>query len=100
MNQRTPFTNIDDARKEFETIFKQKSANEWATALTDFEKQKKKYSLVKVHYSNIKHKDYLAPFDYENCVKTSLSSQRVFDLIEEISNLTIFQRAVTQFKID
>lgn len=70
MNQRTPFTKIEDAKQEFETIFKQKSANEWATALDSFEKKDKKYSLVKVHYTTVKHQDYLAPFDFENCVKT------------------------------
>lgn len=32
MNQRTPFNDVDEAKKEFNTIFKQKSGNEWATA--------------------------------------------------------------------
>jgi predicted DNA-binding WGR domain protein len=55
MNQRSPFPDVADAKKEFATIFKQKSSNEWETALTNFVKQAKKYNLVHVHYSNIKH---------------------------------------------
>jgi predicted DNA-binding WGR domain protein len=34
VNQRTPFTEVEEAKKEFETIFKQKSGNEWANAET------------------------------------------------------------------
>jgi predicted DNA-binding WGR domain protein len=55
MNQRSPFPDVEDAKKEFATIFKLKSSNEWDTALTNFVKQPKKYNLVHVHYSNIKH---------------------------------------------
>lgn len=33
MNQRTPFNTVDDAKKEFATIFKQKSGNEWESHL-------------------------------------------------------------------
>jgi hypothetical protein len=32
MHQRTPFSSVDDAKKEFHSIFKQKSANDWETA--------------------------------------------------------------------
>lgn len=38
INQRTPFNTAEDAKKEFATIFKQKSGNDWETALTNFEK--------------------------------------------------------------
>jgi predicted DNA-binding WGR domain protein len=38
INQRTPFNTAEDAKKEFCTIFKQKSANDWETALTNFER--------------------------------------------------------------
>lgn len=61
---------MEEAKKEFHTIFKQKSSNEWEHALTAFEKHKKKYVLVHVNHSNVKHSDYLAPFDYENCPPT------------------------------
>ena len=49
-------------------MFKQKTSNEWSAALNnEFVKTKKKYNLVEVHYSNVEHKDYLAPFDFDNC---------------------------------
>lgn len=72
MHQRTPFTDLEEAKKEFCTIFKQKSNNDWETAHTNFEKHKKKYVLVHVNYQNVKHNDYLAPFDYENCPATQM----------------------------
>jgi len=70
MHQRTPFDKVEDAKKDFETIFRKKSGNEWATAETVFIRQRKLYSLVKISYSNVQYQDYLAPFDKENCVKT------------------------------
>jgi predicted DNA-binding WGR domain protein len=94
MHQRTPFPDLEEAKKEFHTIFKQKSSNEWETALTNFEKHKKKYVLVKVNYKNIKHDDYLAPFDYENCAPTQME-KRLRQLFEEISNVTMYRRALT-----
>ena len=90
MNQRTPFTDLEEAKKEFSTIFKQKSGNEWETAEENFVSQKKKYTLVKVHYTNVKHQDYLAPFDFENCAKTESIDSVIEDLIEEISNVTMY----------
>lgn len=72
MHQRTPFDKVEDAKKDFETIFRKKSGNEWATAETVFIRQRKLYSLVKISYSNVQYRDYLAPFDKENCVKTQL----------------------------
>jgi len=90
VNQRTPFNDVEEAKKEFSTIFKQKSGNEWETAETEFVKAKKKYQPVKVHYSNIKHTDYLAPFDFDNCAKKSGSfSTKLEDLVEEVSNVTM-----------
>lgn len=99
MNQRSPFNLVEDAKKEFETIFKQKSGNEWSTAETSFDKQPKKYNLVKVHYSDVKHQDYLAPFDYDNCAKTQMDKFKRL-LIEEIANVTMYQRAVSSQGID
>ena len=93
VHQRSPFPDVEDAKKEFQTIFKQKSANEWATAHENFVKSPKKYALVKVHYSNVKHQDFMAPFDHENCPATQLDSS-IRNMIEEISNLTMYREAV------
>mmetsp|Transcript_152 Transcript_152/g.279 ORF Transcript_152/g.279 Transcript_152/m.279 type:complete len:138 (+) Transcript_152:3911-4324(+) len=94
MHQRSPFNDIEDAKAEFRTIFKQKSGNEWDSP-EGFTPQKKKYALTKVAYSNVKHTDYLAPFDYENCASPSSLKVEVEDLIEEISNVTMYQRALS-----
>lgn len=96
MNQRTPFNDVEEAKKEFSTIFKQKSGNEWETAREEFESKPKKYNLVEVHYTNVKHTDYLAPIDYDNCAKSENQlDRRVEDVIEMISNVTMYQKAVT-----
>ena len=100
MHQRTPFTDVEEAKKEFKTIFKQKSGNDWDVAENEFIPQKKKYELTKVNYSNVKHQDYLAPFDFENCSKSSSLPQLVEDLVEEISNVTMYQRAIKTLGID
>ena len=101
MHQRTPFNDVEEAKKEFRSIFKSKSGNEWESAVSGmFVAQKKKYELTKVSYSNIKHQDYLAPFDYENCVKPSNLPKTLEDMIEEISNVTMYQRAIRDLGID
>ena len=48
----------------------------------------------------MKHQDYLAPFDYENCAKPSGLDTAVEDMIEEISNVTMHQRALRQIGVD
>lgn len=52
-----------------------------------------------VHYSDVKHQDYLAPFDYDNCAKTQMDKHKRL-LLEEIANVTMYQRAVAQQGID
>jgi len=94
MHQRTPFNDLEDAKKEFNTIFKSKSNNEWAVAHTAFEKHKKKYVLVNVNYKNVEHNDYLAPFDYQNCAPTQME-KLLRNLYEEISNVTMYKRSMT-----
>jgi len=49
--------------------------------------------LVKVNYSNVKHSDYMAPFDYDNCPPTHME-KTLKHLYEEISNVTMYQRAM------
>jgi len=53
MHQRTPFNDVEEAKKEFRAIFKQKSGNEWDAP--EFVPQRKKYELTQVNYSNVKH---------------------------------------------
>jgi hypothetical protein len=60
---------------------------------------KKKYNLTRVNYVTVDFKDYLAPFDYEKLPKSRLNKS-VFDLFEEIANVTMYQRAMSQFGVD
>lgn len=66
----------------------------------EFIKTKKKYNLVEVHYSNVEHKDYLAPFDFDNCKQAQGVCQRVLDFIETICNVTMYQKAIETEKVD
>lgn len=95
MHQQTPFTKIEDAIAEYHLIFKQKTTNTWEAAMAgEFVQAKKKYNLVSVHYSNVKHQDYLAPFDYDNCKKAAGVDTKVIDFMETICNVTMYQKAM------
>jgi len=48
----------------------------------------------------VKHEDYLAPFDFENCANPSGLPKSVEDLVEEISNVSLYQRAIKLLGID
>ena len=98
MNQRTPFNNLDDAKKEFCQIFKSKTGNDF-TDLDSFERVKKKYSLAQVTYVTVAHQDYLAPFDFEKCAKSKLE-KNVRQLLEEVANITMYQKAMNQLGLD
>lgn len=98
MNQRTPFNNLDEAKKEFCSIFKSKSGNDF-TDLDNFKAVEKKYVITKVNYATVKHEDYLAPFDYDKCCKSRLD-KNVRQLIEEVSNVTMYQKAMNNLGFD
>lgn len=88
MHQRSPFNNIDEAKKDFCTIFKSKTGNDF-TDLENFTRVKKKYALSKVAYVTVAHKDYLAPFDFDNCPKSKLE-KNTRKLLEEVANVTMY----------
>ena len=54
MNQRTPFTKIEEAKKEFCSIFKSKTGNDFLD-LDNFMRVKKKYNIARVQYLTTKH---------------------------------------------
>jgi len=99
MNQRTPFNSAEEAMAEFKKIFKQKTGNNWETSRENFEKQDKKYNLARVRYVTVDYKEYLAPFKLNECPPSKLAKP-LQDLIFEISNVTTFQRALSNFGID
>jgi len=73
MNQRTPFNNLDEAKAEFNKIFKQKTGGNNFEELDKFSRVKKKYNLTRVNYITVNYKDYLQPFDLEKCPRSRLS---------------------------
>lgn len=99
MNQRTPFNDLEEARQEFKKIFKQKTGGNDFEALEQFARVKKKYNLAKVNYVTSHFKEYLQPFDYEQSPKTKLS-EPIYELFEEIANVTMYQKAMNQFGLD
>jgi predicted DNA-binding WGR domain protein len=98
MNQRTPFNNLDEAKKDFCSIFKSKTGNDF-NDLDNFTRVKKKYDIAKVNYTTVSHQDYLAPFDYDKAPK-SKNQKEIRDLFEEISNVTMYQRAMDKLGLD
>lgn len=92
MNQRTPFTKVDEAKKEFCSIFKSKTGNDFNN-LDQFEKVKKKYNLARINYLTSKHQDYLAPFDFKKCPKSKIE-KNCRNLLEEVGNVTMYQKAM------
>ena len=99
MNQRTPFNDVEEAKADYKKIFKSKTGGNNFDELDKFDRVKKKYNLTRVNYITVNFKDYLQPFDYEKCPKSKLS-KKTFDLFEEISNVTMYQRAMNQFGLD
>jgi len=59
MNQWTPFAKLEEAIKEYSTIYKQKTGNVLGEP---FEKKDKKYVVLKMNYKNVNFKDYIIPF--------------------------------------
>lgn len=74
--------------KEFQSIFKKKTSNDWLTALETFEKHPKKYSLVLTDYTNVKHEELLMPFDYKNAPKSSLRKYEL-KVLKNFSNVAV-----------
>jgi predicted DNA-binding WGR domain protein len=98
MNQRTPFINVEDAKTDYKKIFKGKTGNNF-DEIDNFVKQKKKYNLARINYVTTDYKDYLTPFDYKVCPKSILPPS-IYDLFEEVSNVTMYQRAMNSFGVD
>lgn len=98
MNQRTPFNNIEEAKKDYCAIFKSKTGNDF-TDLDNFTRVKKKYALSRVAYVTVAHQDYLAPFDYDKCPRSKLE-KNTRKLLEEVANVTMYQRAMKSLGID
>ena len=98
--QATPFPAPDAAVKEFTSIFKSKSSNEWAHR-GDFVKAKGKYMFHVPVPNSVVLKDILLPFtDKELAVKSPQCAAAVTDLLKELCNVTTLSQAYKHTGVD
>jgi ankyrin repeat protein/predicted DNA-binding WGR domain protein len=91
--QQTPFSKIDDARKEFCSIFKSKSGNLWEDR-HQFAKQPKKYRLVP-YEKKTKFENYIKAFNYtDSRIPASKVSKQLFRLMRRLCNFKIISQAL------
>ena len=55
--------------------------------------------MARVAYVSVSHQDYLAPFDFEKCPKSKLGRNER-QLLEEVANVTMYQRAMKDLGVD
>jgi predicted DNA-binding WGR domain protein len=84
-HQHTPFSDKEAAVKEFKTIFKTKSGNEWGQ---EFEEKPNKYRLVEVDESKID----LGELKIELKSTSETAKDPVFDVIKDISDVEWMRR--------
>ena len=99
MFQKTPFGNIEEATVEFEKIFKSKTGNEWKER-ANFQKQKKKYALMKIQKKNVHYKQLLKPFNFKEQLHKSVLPKSVRSLVKSIINVTNFENVMTAYGIN
>jgi ankyrin repeat protein/predicted DNA-binding WGR domain protein len=93
--QQTPFSTLDDARKEFCSIFKSKSGNMWEDR-HNFIKNSKKYRLVPF-LAKTKFENYIKAFNFKDSrlPKTELVKE-IYALIRRLCNYKIITSALNQ----
>jgi ankyrin repeat protein/predicted DNA-binding WGR domain protein len=98
--QQTPFSTVEEASKEFCSIFKSKSGNLWEDR-HNFVKNNKKYRLVPVVVRN-KFEDYVKAFNHQDprLPKTELSKE-LYSLIRRLCNYKIIVNTLkTRFQFN
>src|SRR3990167_925735 len=93
--QQTPFSKLDDAKKEWCSIFKSKSGNDWENR-HQFVKQHKKYRLVPFVFKN-EYKQYIKALNY---VDTRLPNPKtpkpIYKLLRRVLNLKWITNALEE----
>eukprot|EP01125_Pyxidicula_operculata_P018546 TRINITY_DN6599_c0_g1_i3.p1 TRINITY_DN6599_c0_g1~~TRINITY_DN6599_c0_g1_i3.p1 ORF type:complete len:2657 (+),score=665.91 TRINITY_DN6599_c0_g1_i3:42-8012(+) len=97
--QRTPFSSSDLAVKEFNKVFKSKTANVWSKKL-NFDKKPKKWRLVNIDrnrkdYSNLE----LKPWNLSSSPDSELPSN-LQKTIETIINIDLFKNSLKKSGLD
>jgi ankyrin repeat protein/predicted DNA-binding WGR domain protein len=91
--QQTPFSTIDDARKEYCSVFKSKSGNLWEDH-HNFVKVEKKYRLLPV-IAKAKFEDYIKAFNHNDprLPRTELAKE-IYSLMRRLCNYKIIVNAL------
>ena len=98
--QQTPYSAIEEARKEFCSVFKSKSGNLWEDRHS-FVKVEKKYRLVPV-VKRMKVESYIKAINYKDPrIPLSHLDKAIYKLIRRICNYKVISSAVKfEFQID
>ncbi len=98
--QQTPFSKIEDARKEFTSIFKSKTGNMWEDR-HDFKKVDKKYRLVPFA-KKVKYENYIKAINYKDTrIPASHLPKAIYKLVRRICNYKVITSAMkNEFHID
>ena len=99
--QQTPFNNLDDAKKEFCSIFKSKTGNLWEER-HDFKRIDKKYKLVTVAKKLRNADTYLKAFNYSDPELPNTHLEHpVFKWVRRICNSKVFSNILRfEFHLD
>ena len=98
-NQRSPFNDLSEAKKEFEKIFKQKTGNLWENR-ENFERVKGKYMLLKFNKVKMNQKELLKKFDYDICKFQSTNVKEIYDLLKIFTDSSIYFKAIRESGIN
>ena len=91
-NQRSPFNTLNEAKNEFNKIFKSKTGNNWEDR-NNFKRIKGKYMLLTYNKIHIKPNELLKPFDYEKSPKSNLLNDEIKTLLKNITDNSIIAKA-------
>jgi ankyrin repeat protein/predicted DNA-binding WGR domain protein len=98
--QQTPYSAIEDARKEFCSIFKSKSGNPWEDRHS-FVKVEKKYRLVPVR-KETKVENFIKAINYKDPrIPETHLDKTIYKLIRRICNYKVINNAVkNEYRMD
>eukprot|EP01105_Mastigella_eilhardi_P011727 TRINITY_DN2693_c0_g2_i10.p1 TRINITY_DN2693_c0_g2~~TRINITY_DN2693_c0_g2_i10.p1 ORF type:complete len:1603 (-),score=344.20 TRINITY_DN2693_c0_g2_i10:1449-6257(-) len=93
MYQQTPFNDVAEATKEFETIYKSKTANVWGAK--PFEKHQGKYSVVVIDRTTVPFKRKPnSKKDPSRAYPPSALPKELLELMQLIGNISVLSRAM------
>jgi ankyrin repeat protein/predicted DNA-binding WGR domain protein len=91
--QQTPFSNLDDAKKEFCSVFKSKSGNLWEDR-HKFIKSSRKYRLVPF-VAKTKFENYIKAFNYHDPkIPKSHLPKEIYQFMRRVCNYKIITNAL------